>query len=68
MIKHFNDINEHTKNVLDLTSLGLALGTLMQILPAIASIWTIGWYSIRIYESKTMQDWLKSRKAKKNAK
>lgn len=68
MIKHFNDINEHTKNVLDWTSLGLAVGTLIQILPAVAAIWTIGWYSIRIYETKTVQDWLKSRKAKKNAK
>ena len=68
MIKHFNDINEHTKSVLDWTSLGLAVGTLVQILPAVAALWTIGWYTIRIYETKTVQDWLKARKAKKNAK
>lgn len=68
MIKHFSEINEHTKHVLDWTSLGLAVGTLIQILPAVAALWTIGWYTIRIYETKTVQDWLKSRKAKKNAK
>ena len=68
MIKHFSEINEHTKHVLDWTSLGLAVGTLIQILPAVAAIWTIGWYTIRIYETKTVQDWLKARKAKKNAK
>ena len=63
-MKHLNEINEHTKHVLDWTSLGLAVGTLIQILPAIAAIWTIVWYSIRIYETKTVQDWLKKRSKK----
>ncbi len=67
MIKHVNEINEHTKHVLDWTSLGLAVGTLIQFLPAIAAVWTIVWYSIRIYETETVQKWLKARKAK-NAK
>ena len=63
-MKHLTEINEHTKHVLDWTSLGLAVGTLIQILPAIAAIWTIAWYSIRIYETKTVQDWLKKRSKK----
>lgn len=63
-MKHLTEINEHTKHVLDWTSLGLAVGTLIQILPAIAAVWTIAWYSIRIYETKTVQDWLKKRSKK----
>ena len=63
-MKHLNEINEPTKHVLDWTSLGLAVGTLIQILPAIAAVWTIAWYSIRIYETKTVQDWLKKRSKK----
>ena len=66
-MKHVNEISEHTKNVLDWTSLGLAVGTLIQILPAVAALWTIAWYSIRIYETKTVQDWVKARKVQ-NAK
>lgn len=63
-MKHLTEINEHTKHVLDWTSLGLAVGTLIQILPAVAAVWTIAWYSIRIYETKTVQDWLKKRSKK----
>jgi chromate transport protein ChrA len=59
------DISEHTKNILDLSSVITVLGTLAQILPGIAALWTIVWTSIRIYETKTVQNWLK---AIKNAK
>jgi len=65
MIKHVQDISEHTKNILDLSSVITVLGTLAQILPGIAALWTIVWTSIRIYETKTVQNWLK---AIKNAK
>jgi hypothetical protein len=34
----------------------------MNWLPAAAALWTIVWTSIRIYETKTVQDWLKARK------
>lgn len=64
MIKHLQDINEHTKHVIDWTSIGIALGTLMQILPSIAAALSIVWSVIRIYETKTVQAWLKNRKAK----
>lgn len=68
MMKHVHEINEHTKHFLDWTSIGVVLGTLMNILPAIAAIASLVWTSIRIYETKTVQEWLKARKAKQNAK
>jgi hypothetical protein len=56
MIKHFNDINEHTKHVLDGASIATVLGTLANILPAMAALFTVVWTAIRIYETKTFQD------------
>ena len=63
MMKHFNDINEHTKHIIDGASAATVMGTLMNWLPAAAALWTIIWTTIRIYETKTVQGWLK-----KNAK
>jgi len=34
------------------------LGSLVNILPAVAAIFTIVWTFIRIYETKTIQKWL----------
>jgi hypothetical protein len=51
-------VNEHTKSVIDWTSIGIALGTLIQILPSIAAALSILWTLIRIYETKTVQKWL----------
>jgi hypothetical protein len=62
MLKHFEDINEHTKHIIDWTSIGIAFGTLMQMLPSIAAALSIVWSLIRIYETKTVQAWLKHRK------
>lgn len=50
MIKHLEDINEHTKHVVDTISGLTVLGTIAQILPAIAALLSIIWYAIRIYE------------------
>jgi hypothetical protein len=63
MIKHFEDINEHTKHLIDGASIATVMGTLMSWLPAVAAIFSIIWTLIRIYETKTVQGWLK-----KNAK
>jgi hypothetical protein len=54
-----NDINEHTKHVIDWTSIGIAFGSFVQILPSIAAALSIIWSIIRIYETKTVQNWLK---------
>lgn len=66
MIKHINDLNEHTKHILDWSSVITVLGTLTQILPGIAALWTIIWTTIRIWETKTVQNWVKKFK-KQNA-
>jgi glycerol-3-phosphate acyltransferase PlsY len=64
MINHFNNINEHTKHVIDGASIATVLGTLANILPAMAALFTIVWTAIRIYETKTVQSWLKNKNAK----
>ena len=48
-------LQESTKHVLDTASIATAVGTVMQILPAIAALFTIVWTLIRIYETKTVQ-------------
>jgi hypothetical protein len=70
MIKELLDkldaVNEHTKSVIDWTSIGVAFGSLLQILPSIAAALSILWTIIRIYETKTVQGWIK-KWGKKNA-
>lgn len=58
MFKHVSEINEHTKHVIDWTSIGIVLGSLIQILPSIAAALSIVWTLIRIYETKTFQRWI----------
>jgi hypothetical protein len=48
-------LQESTKHVLDGASVVTAIGTVMQILPSIAAVFTIVWTAIRIYETKTIQ-------------
>tara|TARA_R110000824_G_scaffold169478_1_gene346593 strand:- start:321 stop:497 length:177 start_codon:yes stop_codon:yes gene_type:complete len=48
-----------TIHLLDITSIGVLLGSLTSLLPAIAAIFTIVWTALRIYETKTVQAWLK---------
>jgi hypothetical protein len=49
---------------MDWTSIGIMLGSLIQILPSIAAALSIVWTVIRIYETKTVQGWLKKGKTK----
>lgn len=55
-------VDDQTKNLMDTASLVTMVGTLAGILPAIAAIFTIVWTSIRIYESNTVQKYLKRRR------
>jgi hypothetical protein len=48
-------LQESTKHVLDTASIATAVGTMIQVLPAIAALFTIVWTCIRIYETKTIQ-------------
>ena len=49
---------EATKHAVDAISVVTVIGTLAEILPAVAALFTIIWTSFRIYETKTVQGWL----------
>ena len=51
--------HETTKSIIDAISIGGVMATLAGWLPAIAALFSIIWSIIRIYESKTVQKWLK---------
>lgn len=53
---------EHAKQVIDAASVGVVAGALTGLLPAIAAGFTIIWTGIRIWESKTVQNWINRRK------
>jgi hypothetical protein len=53
MVQHHLD--EATKHVLDGASVVTVLGTMAQVLPPLAALFTIVWTCIRIYETKTVQ-------------
>ena len=61
----FFNMDEASKHVLDFASVVTVLGTLADMLPAIAAIFTIVWTAIRIYETKTVQGWLGNKKEEK---
>jgi len=51
----FQTATEGTKQVMDAVSVFTVVGTLGNILPPIAALFTIVWTGIRIYETKTVQ-------------
>ena len=55
------DPSESGKAVVDVISIVTVIGTLAQILPAIAAIFTIVWTGIRIWETKTVQSFFRRR-------
>jgi hypothetical protein len=54
----FMSMDEASKHIIDFASVLTVLGTLADMLPAIAAVFTIVWTAIRIYETKTVQRWL----------
>ena len=44
-----------SKATLDLIAIGTTVGSVSEILPPVAAIFTIVWTAIRIYETETMQ-------------
>jgi hypothetical protein len=48
-------LNEGTKHILDGLSVITVLGALVNVLPAVAALFTIIWTGIRIYETDTIQ-------------
>ena len=47
--------HETAKTVTDALSIVTVVGTLMEVLPAVAALFTIIWTGIRIYETDTIQ-------------
>ena len=54
----FINMDEASKHIVDALSVVTVLGTLADMLPSIAALFTILWTSIRIYETKTVQKWI----------
>jgi hypothetical protein len=53
---------ETVKHVTDGLSILTVVGTLAEILPALAALFSLVWSLIRIWETQTVQDWIKRRK------
>jgi hypothetical protein len=55
-------LSENTKHIIDFASVATVLGALVELLPAVAAIFTIVWTAIRIYETDTIQQLLGKKK------
>ncbi len=58
-------VHEHepVKHIVDAISFFTVMGTLANALPAIAALFTIIWTAFRIYETNTVQRWVKKDKS-----
>lgn len=50
---------EEIKHIADGLSIMTVIGTLADVLPAVAALFTIIWTGFRIYETETVKGWLK---------
>jgi hypothetical protein len=50
--------SETTKHMVDAMSVATVLGTLAQVLPSIAALFTIVWTGFRIFETDTVRGWM----------
>lgn len=55
---HDNPLSEGAKHAVDALSIGVVIGTLADVLPALAALMTIVWTAIRIWETETIGRWL----------
>ena len=53
-----SESHETAKHVVDALSILTVVGTLVEMLPSIAAIFTIVWTGIRIWETETVQSML----------
>ena len=51
----FLDMDESVKHIVDVASVVATVGTLIEMLPSIAALFTIVWTGIRIFETDTVQ-------------
>lgn len=52
---------ETVKHITDGLSILTVLGTLAEILPALAALFSLVWSLIRIWETDTVQGWIRKR-------
>lgn len=52
---HLPEMSPENKALIDLTAISTMLGSLVDILPAIAALFTIIWTGIRIIETETVR-------------
>lgn len=57
-------LGDNAKHVLDGVSLFTVLATLSAWLPPLAALLSVIWGCIRIFETETVQDWMKRRKGR----
>ena len=57
-------VEQYAKSTGDIVSISTVIATLAGWLPALAALASLVWTAIRIYETDTVQKWVKSRKAK----
>lgn len=59
-----HELSNGAKHLIDGISVVTVLGTLMQVLPALAALLTVIWTGIRIYETETVKSmiaWFRGR-------
>lgn len=61
-MNHHEHLTDATKHIIDGASVVTVLGTLAQVLPPLAALFTIVWTCIRIYETRTVQKLLGKKK------
>ena len=54
-----DQVDEHLKQTIDIISITTVFGTLMGMLPSVAALLSIIWSVVRIYETRTVQDFIK---------
>jgi hypothetical protein len=59
------NMDESTKHLLDITSVFTAVGSLLSWLPHLASLFTIVWLGLRIWETATVQKIVENRRVAK---
>ena len=52
-------MDDHAKTIIDVSSITVVLATLVEWLPAVAALASLIWSVIRIYETETVQRWIK---------
>lgn len=52
-------MNDQAKVIVDASSIVVVAGTLIDWLPAVAALASLVWTTIRIYETETLQKWIR---------